>query len=132
MLYGLDTSALVRIIKAEPPELAEKVAKRVARLIAAGDTCLVSDVVVAETYYALQYHYGFTKAEAIADLRQIAETVGFEFSPSAKSALSLPRADKASPGIVDRILAGEYLSRDATTLSCERDFRKLPRTEVIQ
>ena len=132
MLYGLDTSALVRIITAEPSELAAKVATRVAGIIAEGDTCLVSDVVVAETYYALQYHYGFTKAEAISDLRQIAETLGFEFSLSAKSVLSLPRADKASPGLVDRILAGEYLSRDATTLSCELDFRKLQRTEVIR
>ena len=132
MLYGLDTSALVRIITAKPPELAAKVAKRIAEIIAGGDTCLVSDIVVAETYYALQYHYGFTKADAISDLRQIAETVGFEFSAFAKAALSLPRADVASPGVVDRMLAGEYLSRDATTISCERDFRRLRRTEVIR
>ena len=132
MLYGLDTSALVRIITAEPPELAAKVATRVAGIIAEGGTCLVSDVVVAETYYALQYHYGFTKAEAISDLRQIAETLGFEFSQSAKAALSIPRAVAASPGIVDRMLAGEHLSRDATTISCERDFRKLQLTEVVR
>lgn len=132
MLYGLDTSVLVRIIKAEPPDLSRRVAARVAQLIADGNTCLVSDVVVAETYYALQYHYGFTKEEAISDLRRIAESVGFEFSPSASSALSIPNADKASPGMVDRILAGEYLARNATTLSCERDFGKLQRTEVIR
>ena len=132
MLYGLDTSVLVRIIKAEPPDLARRVAARVAQLIADGNTCLVSDVAVAETYYALQYHYGFTKEEAISDLRRIAESVGFEFSPSARSTLSIPHADKASPGMVDRILAGEYLARNATTLSCERDFDKLQRTEVIR
>lgn len=44
----------------------------------------------------------------------------------------LVRIIKASPGMVDRILAGEYLARNATTLSCERDFGKLQRTEVIR
>ena len=41
---GLDTSALVRIISGEPPELAEKVARRLAGIIDGGGTCLVGDI----------------------------------------------------------------------------------------
>lgn len=50
---GLDTSALVRIISGEPPELAEKVARRLAGIIDGGGTCLVGDIAAFEAYYAL-------------------------------------------------------------------------------
>ena len=42
-----------------------------------------------------------------------------------------PEAWKASPGLVDRMIANGYASHGHKTLSCEKDFRKLDFTEVI-
>ncbi|MBQ6926548.1 MAG: hypothetical protein IJQ73_18085 [Kiritimatiellae bacterium] len=39
---------------------------------------------------------------------------------------------KASPGFVDRMLAGEYTAKGYRTLSCEKSFRKLDFAEVIK
>ena len=56
---------------------------------------------------------------------------GFEFSDEAKRALALPNIAKASPGFVDRLIHGEQVARGVKVLSCEKDFRKLPDTELL-
>jgi hypothetical protein len=36
-----------------------------------------------------------------------------------------------SPGLVDRMITGEYRQDGIRTLSCEKDFRRLPEADVI-
>lgn len=50
----------------------------------------------------------------------------------AMAALGTPEAWKASPGFVDRMIAGEYASKGYVTLSCEKSFRHLDFAEVIK
>ncbi|MBO7689071.1 MAG: PIN domain-containing protein, partial [Kiritimatiellae bacterium] len=57
MTFGLDTSVVLRLLTGEPPELAARALERYQQGIANGDDFAVSDVVAAETYYALQHHY---------------------------------------------------------------------------
>ena len=71
MNVGLDTSALVRIISGEPPELAEKVARRLAEILDGGGECEIADIAAFEAYYALQHFYGMTKAETLEHLRRL-------------------------------------------------------------
>ena len=97
---GLDTSALVRIISGEPPELAEKVARRVAGIIDGGGTCLVGDIAAFEAYYALQQFYGMTKGEVLGHLRELPDG-GFNSGDSeprpGESRLHRPRSRRRIP-----------------------------------
>ena len=111
MNWGLDTSALLRIVTKEPPELALRVAARIESILEAGETVSVSDLAVFEAYYALQHSYRMTKANAIADLLALSRQPGFKFSETAVAALSEPNAATMSPGLVDRMLAGVNVKR---------------------
>ena len=131
MIYGLDTSVILRVITGEPADLAEKVQSRLSAMIENEDRLFVSCLAVSEAYYALQHFYGHTKESTIKALRAMSECDGFVFSDEAKSALDTHDAWKASPGLVDRMIAGEYAARGHKTISCEKDFRKLDFTAVI-
>ncbi len=131
MNVGLDTTILVRIISGLPREQAETVAARLAAIFDDGGICEVSDIAVAEAYYALQQFYGMTKAEVLGHFRTLSLTPGFRFSPEVTSVLETPGLDRANPGFLDRVLAAGYRSRQLATLSCEKSFRKLPLAEVI-
>lgn len=132
MTYGLDTSVIMRLVAQTNDSHAEFVRDHVCELLDDGNDFFISGLVASEAYYALQHHYGNTKEEAINGLRAIAATDGFIFAPEAKAALDTPEAWKASPGFVDRMIAGEYAGKGYVTLSCEKSFRRLDFAEVIR
>ena len=131
MTFGLDTSVLLRLLTGEPSELASHALERYQRGIANGDDFAVSDVVAAETYYALQHHYNKMKEESLAALMMFSGDEGISFSPDFMAAIKTPNIHKANPGFVDRMLVLGYTSKSQITLSCEKSFRRLPDTEVI-
>ena len=131
MDYGLDTSALLRIVTSDPHGLAVKVARTLQLIVESGGTIHVSDSVVQEAYFALQHHYGATKEDAVADLREISNAQGFIFTDGAKDALAEPNAARMAPGLVDRMIASDYDTRGFRTISCEKSFRRLENTLVI-
>ena len=131
MDYGLDTSALLRIVTSDPPSLAVKVARAIQLIVEDGGILHVSDLVVQEAYFALQHHYGSTKENAIADLLAISNAEGFHFSSGAKAVLSEPHAARMAPGLVDRMIVADYDAKGFHTLSCEKSFRRLPSALVI-
>lgn len=132
MTYGLDTSAAIRIITGEPAALAAEVQDRIADLRDEGNAFYISALAASEIYFALQRHYRKTKEDAITSMRALADEEGFVFAPEAKAALDTPEVWKASPGFVDRMIAGEYADRGYVTLSCEKSFRRLDFAEVIR
>lgn len=131
MTFGLDTSVVLRLLTDEPTELASHALERYQRGIANGDDFAVSDVVAAETYYALQHHYNKTKEESLVALMMFSGGEGISFSPDFMAAIKTPNIHKANPGFVDRMLVSGYTSKGQITLSCEKSFRRLPDTEVI-
>ena len=131
MTFGLDTSVVLRLLTGQPVELAERALKRYQDGLAAGDDFAVSDVVAAETYYAIQHHYGKTKGEALAALKSFSTADGVSFSQGFAEAVATPNIHKANPGFVDRMLAADYRGRGMTTLSCEKSFARLPDAEVL-
>jgi predicted nucleic acid-binding protein len=66
---GLDTSVVVRLLMGVPEAPARAARRRLEHAAEAGETVLVSDLVISEAYHALQYHYGVPKAEARSLLR---------------------------------------------------------------
>lgn len=131
MTFGLDTSVVLRLLTGQPTDLAAKALARYQDGIAAGDDFTVSDLVAAESYYAIQRHYGKSKEEALDALRNFSSGDGISFSKNFTTAIGTPNVHKASPGFIDRMSASDYGERGQVTLSCEKSFRRLPNTEVI-
>ena len=90
MIYGVDTSVLLRVLTGQPVALAQKVRARLKDLWRSGVQCSVCDVVVSEAYYALQHSYGISKEKAIQALKKLSENPGFKFSDAACAALATP------------------------------------------
>lgn len=97
-VIGRDTSVVVRLLVGLPE-------------------ALVSDLVVAETYFALQHHYAVPRAEAQAILRRFITSGVVRLEPAA-SANALIAAGGA--GLVDRLIHLRYRSLGAITLTFER------------
>lgn len=132
MTYSLDTSTLLRILLNEPKRLAANVAMFVFSRQQKGDVFAISDLVLSEAYYALQFHYDLPKDKAIESLKFIANIKGFAVSDWAKDVLSLPNLAKATPGFVDRLIHGAAFVQSQTTVSCEKGFRRLPSTDIVK
>ena len=132
MTYTLDTSAFLRILLNEPKKLAANVAVYIHSRQQKGDVFTIPDLALAETYFALQYHYEVSKVNALKLLAYFADLPGFQVSDWAKDTLAQPNLAKASPGFVDRLIHGAAFAHGAMTVSCEKDFRRLPSTMVIK
>ena len=131
MTHGLDTSVVVRIISGLPEGAAEKVGERIVAAIAGGDVFTVSALVLSEAYFALQYHYAFTKEEALQSLLAFSRTDGIQIPESIKAILESTNLARANPGFVDQMIVSDYATTGSDTYSCEKSFRRLDGTVVI-
>lgn len=133
MIIGLDTSVMVRLLSGDPRELAVEALRFLVEHREAGDRLTVSDLVLAETYYALQHHYGATKQNALAALREFLATSGIEGDGrDVTEVLATPRLAAAKPGFIDRLIHAGYLRSGADRLATfERATAKLPGVLVL-
>ena len=132
MAGGLDTSVVLRLLTGQPPRLSANAVARIHRRQLAGETFVISDLVLSEAYFALQDYYGIDKADCLRAIKALCDGPGFEISDSAREALNVEGLAKANPGFVDRMICGGYLSRGLKTYSCEKSFSRLPLTEIIK
>jgi predicted nucleic acid-binding protein len=122
---GLDTSVVLRLLVGEP---ADQVARAVAFLDNLRDrdkAAAVSDLVISETYFALLHHYAVPKREDLAALRQFVESEEIVCLGRARKVLATPGLASAKPGMVDRLIHGEYEMFAAGMVSFEKAAAKL-------
>ena len=132
MIVGLDTSVLVRVLTGEPRDLALVALGYLLEREKAGDRVLVSDWVVAEAYYALQYHYGVSKRDTLAALGDFLASPGVEGTGEVVAVLATPDLDSAKPGFIDRVIHRNYLHSGAEEVATfERAAAKLPHVRVL-
>ena len=132
MTYGLDTSIVLRLLTGEPNELALQAVHRVTALLDNGDGCVISDLVAAETYYALQFHYKMPKADALAALLLLGKDgSGIRFSGETAKVLKTPRLAHSNPGFVDRLIHAGYQQAGHAMLTCETAAKKLDGVELV-
>ena len=128
---ALDTSVIVRLLTQEPQALFQTAAQFLEAQITAGVPVLISDLVLAEAYFALQTFYHFPKADALRTIAALAQTNGLSVSLSALAVLSLPNLPTAKPGFVDRLIHSQSLTGGHTLVTFEKAGKKLPATLVL-
>ena len=132
MIVGLDTSVLVRVLTGEPRDLALVALAYILEREEAGDRVLVSDWVLAEAYYALQYHYGASKKDTLDALSDFLTSSGVEGTGEVAAVLATPNLESAKPGFIDRVIHRNYLSSGAEEVATfEKAAAKLPHVRVL-
>lgn len=97
-----------------------------------GDRVLVSDWVVAETYYALQHHYGVSKKDTLDALRGFLASSGIEGTGEVAEVLAVPGLESAKPGFIDRVIHRNYLRSGAEQMvTFEKAAAKLANVYVL-
>jgi len=117
MTIGLDTSVVVRLLVGLPEAQALRARARLERALEENETVLVSDLVLAEAYFALHYHYAVPKAAARALLLRFAESGTVVVDPP-EASLAFRAARGA--GLVDRLIHSRYRSRGGITVTFEK------------
>lgn len=109
MNIGLDTSVVLRLLIGEPVHQASAARAYLDELFIAGNKAAISDLVVSETYFALQHHYDVPKAAALSALNALFESGEIVSSDHAGRVLRETKSiATAKPGFVDRLIHASY------------------------
>ena len=132
MKVGLDTSVVLRLLIGRPLEQAAMAIRLMDDIQRRGDRAEVSDLVMAETYFALQFHYQVSKAESLAALAEMLSTGEIHATGQAGKVLTQPGLATAKPGFVDRLIHADYVAAKGSMASFEKSAGKLPHVTVLK
>jgi len=128
---GLDTSVLVRLMTGKPELQAVAAKEFLWEMETAGSPVFVSNLVVAEAYFACHHHYGLLKGEVLDALHQILSQPTFQVHSELLSLLSLPGLDTAKPGFLDRLIHAEYAQASLPLISFEKAASRLSDSIIL-
>ena len=129
---GVYTSVVLRLLTWEPEHQAVVAVRALNGLTAGGKKAAVSDLVLNETYYALQYHFGVPKAKDLATMRDFPRSDEIECLGVAAEVIERPVLATSNPGFVDRMIHGGYRMQCGRMFSFEKASRKLPEASALK
>lgn len=130
MTWSLDTSIVVRLLVQQPTTDYARAAVFVEKCLESKGKVFVSALVFAEAYFALQYHYGIAKRDALEMLAAFARHGDVSVAPHVLTVLTTPGLATAKPGFVDRLIHGEARAAGHALATLERAAAKLDGVEL--
>ncbi len=132
MSAGLDTSVVVRLLVGEPkPQAAAARSFLEQRAAAGGGPSRVSDLVVSEVFFALIHHYQVPAAETVRALNTLFEDERIAPSPLARAVLATPGVATGKPGLLDRLIHGQYADEGASLVTFDKAAGQLPGAQLL-
>lgn len=122
MAIGLDTSVVLRLLVGVPEAQARVAQRRLEHAIEQGEAVIVCDLVIAEAYYALQFHYDVPKAAARRMLMRFVRSGVATVEPRNAGEVL---AQTSGAGLVDRLIHARHRALGAVTLTFERKLGAL-------
>jgi len=129
--FALDTSFALRILTESPESQLPLALAFYEEQRRAGSQLFISDLVLSECYFALQFHFDFTKADALAALKALTSEPPITITPSARLVFNLPNLSQMKPGFIDRLIHGATHGEGQTLVTFEKAAKKLPNTLVL-
>ncbi len=124
MSIALDTSVVVRLVTGRPEHQAATARTLLERLERIGATALISDVVVAEAFFALRHHYRIPDTLALEQLALVFDDPAVVGESAPAVLAGLPSASE--PGFVDRLILQHARDRRHGLLTFDRALAALP------
>lgn len=132
MTVGLDTSVVVRLLTGSPEDQAATALEWLRGQQSIGVEATVSDLVICETYFALQHHFRVPKSEALAKLAAFLASGDVRPDGVVAAVLTAPGLATANPGFVDRVIHAQYLRAGANAITTfERASARLEGVHVL-
>jgi len=128
---GLDTSVVLRLLLGQPADQTARAVAYLDELSRKGHHALVSDLVVAEAYFALQHHYGVSKKDALVGLRRLFAEGEVKPLGAVAEVLAVDGLASAKPGFVDRLVHGAYAGAAVEMATFEKAAGKLKAVRVL-
>jgi predicted nucleic-acid-binding protein len=129
--YGLDTSALVRLLVGEPAVLSGKVHARLAKAFHQREVVIASDLALAEATYALKYHYGHESSEIRKAMLAMLTSGLVRPEPGSAALWALQQPSGGKAGFVDRLIGHRYEADELVTLTLDRAQSKRCKSEYL-
>ena len=126
---ALDTCVVLRLLVGEPVTQAQQAYDYLEECYLTGVTVYVSDLVVAETYHGLCYHYQVPAMEAAENLTKFLSSS--MITPGGHSLTVLCEYKGTGAGFVDRLIRAEALDSAQEIVTFDKKFAKLPNVQRI-
>lgn len=126
---GLDTCVVLRLLVGEPAEQAKLALEYVEECYFNNMTVFVSDIVVAEVYHAVCYHYEVPRKIAVKILLEFLSSPMITPTGHALTVLSEYRGTGA--GLIDRLIRMDLLDHAHEIVTFDKDFAKLPNISIL-
>jgi predicted nucleic acid-binding protein len=128
----VDTNVLVRFFTGDPPDLAAKARKLVARADEGQLVLLVLPRVLAETFYTLESFYEMERKLVASRLSAFLQSRGIEAIESARVLDALRRCEQRGTHFADAYIAASAAELKHPIASFDRDFDKFNDVERIE
>jgi len=126
---GIDTCVVLRLLVGEPEDQATRAKGFVEKCYYDGIEVCVSDMVVAESYHALIYHYDVPKLKAVEALRDF---LGSPMVTTTGHAMPVIMSYTGTgAGLVDRLIRADMLDHTYEVRTFDRDFAKLENVALL-
>ena len=126
---GLDTSVVIRLLTGDPEPHAQAARTFLTTCRSTNTRICVSDLVVAETYHALIYHYEASKPDAIKALLAFLQHPGVHATGHAIEVLK--DYTGSGPGLVDRLIRADLLDQTDEVVTFEAVFSRMSNTRRL-
>jgi predicted nucleic acid-binding protein len=130
-VYGIDTSVFVRLLTGHPDKDFRKTAQALKNLHEKDPSTelVVSNQVIGESYISLQHHYDISKPDARKAILHIFDSGAI--SPlNGQSVIEILK-EIGGAGVMDRLIADDYLSKKLKALTNDKRMAKLPGVELL-
>jgi len=128
---GLDTTVVLRLLTGEPENQFKRARKFIEEQLANNKKLFVSDLVIAESYFALHYHYQVPKAEALKQLGNLLSSGIIHPAPDSVCHKVLQGSAHPKAGLVDQIIHEQYCLFAEQIASFDKSMCKLQRTIAL-
>ena len=118
---------MIRLLTGVPEDQAERAKEYLQELHTEKTSAIVSDLVVAEAYFALTYHYKVPKSEAAAKLMELLESGYVLPDPKGAAMETLQANARTRAGFIDQLIRNQYLSHAEEVANFDSDFGRMER-----
>ena len=115
----------------EPVKQFEKARRFIEEQLADSKRLFVSDLVLAESYFALHYHYKVPKDEAVRELDNLLSSGIIHPIPGSVCQKVIKESVNHKAGLVDQIIHEQYCLFTEQIASFDKSMCKLPRTIAL-